>query len=151
MTRTNLGIHLSWLISCGSTQPPQPIYVPQLTQPADGLGQPLDNSSLSQKPVLDIEKSGNVQRGTDDDSCIPSESEFARPQQSASALNAQSKIAMARLQSGPKSSNKPRLLSESLPVSLQTPTHSAVRPSSTSLKDQYSAQWESRANGNDNQ
>lgn len=73
--------------------------------------------------------------------------EFVRPDLPASVLNAQSGYEMARLQSGPKSRNKPRLLSEHIPVALRTPTPISIRKPGTSLKDQYSAQWDRKSSG----
>lgn len=70
--------------------------------------------------------------------------EFVRPTLPASVLNTRAGNEMARLQSGPRSSNKPRLLSEHIPVALQTPAYTSIRKPCISLKDQDSSQWEGR-------
>ena len=145
MTENNLGVHLRWLLNCGSLQPPQPTYAPP---PIESSIAPEDAHLLAQ---------------TLDDTCADAEDEelcsttnnrshirphdIARVQQSASRINARINDAMAKLQSGPKTSNKPRLLSEILPVTLQTPTPFTSRPPGTSLKDQYSARWNRKTAG----
>jgi len=72
--------------------------------------------------------------------------EFARPLFPASALNALDKDDMARLQSAPKSNNKHRLLSETIPVALQSPTVTSRTPGK-SLTDNYSARYDRRTEG----
>lgn len=147
MTRHNIKDHLDWLIKAGSSQPPQPAYAP----PSSGLTSALDPSLAYPSSQQQFESiSGDLADTwgvTKDVGIFHSRPEFARPLLPASILNAQGSDTMARLQSGTKSSNKPRLLSETIPLSLQTPTASSGRAPGTSLKDRYSAQWERRAPG----
>ena len=136
MTRHNLEQHLHWLLGSLLTEPPQPAYAPLPTSSVE------DASSLPQEAErlrLDI----IVEEASDADSSSR-QPQFVRPILPASVVNTQGGHEMARLQSGPKSSNKPRLLSEHIPVALQTPTPTSIRKPGTSLKDQYSAQWERR-------
>lgn len=141
MTRHNLSQHLNWFLDSQLTEPPQPVYAPT----SAGLGP--DGLSQSQTvPNLSLE-TGNIQALPSNVNRAAEEPEFARPLQPASALNTFSCDAMARLQSGPKSGNKPRLLSENIPVPLRTPLPSTIRKPGTSLKDQYSAQWERKDSG----
>ena len=131
MTRHNLNQHLHWLLGSLPSETPQPAYAPSLI------------SSVEQGP-------GNFESyrvAEDADGNVNStarQPDFARPTLPASVLNAQAGNEMARLQSGPKSSHKPRLLSEHIPVALQTSRVSTTPKPGTSLKDQYSAQWERR-------
>lgn len=141
MTKHNLREHLSWLIGRGSHQPSQPAYAPPTTGLASALGSPVDDQSLSQAVESVVEEAQFLQNDAGDSQAKPT---FARPLLPASVLNAQSKDAMARLQSGPSSNNKPRMLSETT-LSLHTPTTSTARAPGTSLKDQYNAQWTPRA------
>ena len=147
MTKHNIREHLTWLIKYNSLQPPQPVYVP----PSTGLSSALEPSFNVQSPPQDVRR---LDSATFDELGLPENvngphpaREFVRPVLPASKLKAQNNDAMARLQSGPKSSHKPRLLSESLPLSLQTPSTSSGKVPRTSLKDQYNAQWERKAPG----
>ena len=139
MTKHNLKVHLHWLIACLPTKPPQPAYGPLPPSVEDSLS-----------PLQDIEGSGSDASVEKLDSNVNNsapQQKFARPSLPASVLNNQPGNEMARLQSGPKSSNKPRLLSEHIPVALQTPASTSSRKPGTSLKDQYSAQWERKPSG----
>ena len=139
MTRHNLNQHLHWLLGSSHIEPPQPAHGPLPTSVADALSPPPE----VEHPRLDsiVEKvDGHVNHSAQ-------QQEFVRPTQPASVLNRQAGNEMARLQSGPKSSNKPRLLSEHIPIALQVPTPTSIRKPGTSLKDQYSAQWDRRPNG----
>ena len=140
MTRHNLNLHLHWLLRSLPTQPPQSAYAPPPTSSIeDTLSLPQEVERLG--PGLTVEEAdGNVNSSA-------RQPEFVRPTLPASVLNTQAGHEMARLQSGPKSSNKPRLLSEYIPVALQTPASTSVRKSGASLKDQYSAQWERKPSG----
>lgn len=142
MTRHNLNEHLRWLLGSLPTEPPQPAYAPPPTPKVE------DVSSLPQE----IERLGLDTIFEEADSNVSSSArqpEFDRPTLPASVLNTKGGHEMARLQSGPRSSNKPRLLSEHIPVALQTPKSTSIRKLGTSLKDQYSAQWERRPSGMD--
>lgn len=140
MTRHNLHQHLHWLLGSLPTEPRQPAYAPVPTSSVENA------SSLPQE----VERLGLDTIVEETDSNVESSArqpEFVRPSLPASVFNSQGGHEMARLQSGPKSSNKPRLLSEHIPVALQTPTPTSIRKPGTSLKDQYSAQWENRPFG----
>ena len=140
MTKHNLDQHLHWFLGSLPTEPLQPVYAPPSTPSAE------DAQSLSQE----FERLGTATIVAEIDGNVDSSArqpEFLRPTIPASVLNNQGGYEMARLQSGPKSSNKPRLLSEHIPVALQTPTSTSIRRPGTSLKDQYSAKWEHGPSG----
>ncbi len=140
MTRHNLNQHLHWLLGSSPAEPPQPAYVPPPTSSVENalsLSHEVDHPGLD---TIDEEVDRNVKS-------TARQPDFLRPTLPASVLNTQGGPEMARLQSGPKSNNKPRLLSEHIPVALQTPTNASIRKPGTSLKDQYSAQWECRPSG----
>lgn len=148
MTRHNLKEHLKWLVIPTPLQPQQLVYAPSSTEFANGL-----DSSFLEGSAPPLASPDPVSNSTQDPRAIgdvheraPPE-EFVRPSLPASVLNARVGDAMARLQSGPKSTHKPRLLSESIPLSLQPPTPSSTRSTGTSLTDRYNAQWEQRASG----
>lgn len=140
MTRNNLNQHLHWFLGSTHTEPPQPAYAPPPTSSAeDAPSLPPESERL--RPATIVEESdGNVDSSA-------RQPEFVRPTTPASVLNDQGGYQMARLQSGPKSSKKPLLLSEYIPVALQTPTSTSTRKQGTSLKDQYSAKWDRRPLG----
>ena len=147
MTRNNLREHLTWLIGNGPPQPPQPEYTPPPTGASSVLEAILEDPSpplVSAGPVSD---STRIQVVFDNVLGQESPPEFARPSVPASVLNAHGADAMARLQSGPKSNHKPRLLSERIPLSLQTPSAPLARPPGQSLTDQYNAPWDQKPSG----
>lgn len=150
MTKNNIEDHLAWLINCGSLQPQQPVPALQFTGGSNASPTFSDGPPSSQRAEGIYGETSGGSVGNSDVSIFPSEPEFIRPVLPASALKTQGKDAMARLQAGSKSSHKPRLLSESIPLSLQTPTAPSTRAPGTSLKDRYSAQWERKAPGKDN-
>ena len=142
MTKHNLREHLHWLIDTNPTEPAHRAIPPPSTVPSAVL-EPFPDES-SQPRVLDAGVSHRcvTQIATEKLGSPERELEFARPLLPASVLNARSRDEMARLQSGPKSNKKPRLLSENIPLSLQTPTPSSIRVPGKSLTDQYNAPWE---------
>lgn len=147
MTRHNLREHLSWLVLSTPSQPQQPAYAPPSTESANGLEAFLEDASppLASPDIVSYPSPNPRALSDVDESTLPRE--FARPLLPASVLNARGGDAMARLQSGPKSSHRPRLLSESIPLSLQPPTPSSIRSAGTSLTDRYNAQWEQKPSG----
>ena len=138
MTRHNLNQHLDWFLGSSLTEPPQPAYAPP---PTSSFPNP---SSLPQE-VESLELARIVEEVDNNVHSPARQPEFVRPTLPASVLNAQEGHDMARLQSGPKSSKKPQLLSERIPVALQSSTPISVRRPATSLKDQYNAQWETKS------
>ena len=139
MTKHNLKQHLHWLLGSLPTEPPQPVYAPPTPSIGNALSLPPNLERLGSNSVV-WEADGNVGSSA-------RQPEFVRPTLPASVLNTQAGNDMARLQSGPRSNNKPRLLSEHIPVALQTPASTSIRKPGTSLKDQYIAQWERRPSG----
>ena len=142
MTRHNLSQHLTWLIGSNPLHPSQPIFTPPSTAtpsvseptledppPPLVFADPLSRVSGPQVTSKDVLGQG-------------SQTEFIRPSVPASVLNTYGTETMARLQSGPRSGHKPRLLSESIPTSVQTPSVSVPRPLGQSLREHYTAKWE---------
>ena len=144
MTKTNLGAHLTWLLSSSTFLPPAPHPLPSnvATTPVSGVESedPLHidlcdevGTSYSPKPTAcDVE--------------VPSQ-HFALPitQNSDESLSVQNRKTMARLQSGPKTSTKSKLLSQGPSGQVQTPRSQKSRAPSTSLRDQYNALYETGA------
>ena len=133
MTRHNLNEHLHWLLRTSPIEPPRPAYAPahaSSLEDVSSLPQGAEHTILN---TIFEEADSNV-------SSSRRQGDFVQP----TSPNLRGGHEMARLQSGPRSSNKPRLLSEHIPVALQTPTSSSIRKPGKSLKDQYSAKWEHR-------
>ena len=147
MTKNNIRDHLAWLITSSSVRPQQSTQALPITGPPNLLENPLDRQPSSQRPVNTGDDLAGVPAASSNAHALLSEPEFLKPALPASASSHDAKDVMARLQAGPKSSHKPRLLSESIPLSLQTPASSSSRIPGTSLKDRYSAQWQQRATG----
>ena len=135
MTKNNLREHLSWLLKTNSRNASHSptttsLDAVSLLESSNSFVSTPTTSRTSQSPTSLPATQSNVLNSN----AIP---EFAKPTLPASLLKAQSRNDMARLQSGPKASNKPRLLSETTPVSLLAQTSSSARESSTSLAAQY--------------
>lgn len=136
MTKNNLTDHLPWLLQSASAIVP---HSPS-TRPLDVVAFAGSSNSFASTPPtgnsapLPFTIPAQSVKVPDTDAV----SEFAKPNLPASLLKAQSRNDMARLQTSTKTSNKPQLLSETLPAYLQTPLPSSVRGPSTSLSVQYS-------------
>jgi len=147
MTKHNLTKHLSWLITSNPAVPPAP-NTPRHGQSSQRVTflEPerpsLTESQPLEVPVLGVQ-AASAQKNARSPQTAP---EFARPLFPASALNAQDKDDMARLHSAPKSNNKHRLLSETIPVALQNPSLTSRTPGK-SLTDNYSARYDRRTEG----
>ena len=134
MTRNNLTEHLSWLLKFADRNVAHSASVRNLEsvtlcEPSVGS---VSTLNLCELTVSSVNVSGEP-RSTRFDS----DQEFARPNLPASLLR-QSRDDMVKLQSGPRSSHKPQLLSESTSAPLHTPTPSVFRGPSNSLTAQYS-------------
>ena len=140
MTRHNLNQHLHWLLGSLPTAPPQPAFAPLIISS-------VEDASPSSQDVDHLESYLVVEDADGNVNSSARQPEFVRPTTPASVLNNRAGNEMARLQSGPKSSHKPRLLSERIPVTLQTPRFPTIPKPGSSLKDQYSAQWERGPSG----
>ena len=147
MTKHNLREHLTWLIVKGPLQPPQPTFTPPSTEASNVSETVLEDSSSVVAPTGPESFLTGAQTAVNDVLSEDPEPEFARPLLPASVLNSNGVDTMARLQSGPKSSHKPRLLSEPIPLSLQTPSASLARAQGPSLGDNYNAQWGQKRSG----
>ena len=136
MTKHNLNEHLHWLIGSSIAEPPEPAYAPRYTTlfvtDALSLSSGVEHTGLDS---IVEETDGNTRSSL-------RQQEFVRPTLPASVLITEGEDEMARLQSGPKTSKKSRLLSERIPIALQNATTTSIRKPGTSLKDQYSAQWD---------
>ena len=141
MTRNNLSQHLTWLISSNPLQPPQPIFTPPSTATSSASEPTLEGPP----PPLHFDPLSGVigpQVASKDVLGQEAQTQFTRPSVPASALNTYGTEAMARLQSGPRSGHKPRLLSESKPPFVQTSSVSVLRVPGQSLSEHYAAKWE---------
>ena len=145
MTKHNFKDHLNWLLKSNIAVPR---YTLLATAHPSWITTNSDTDCQSQRTPTAYANSQNASSGGEIKTLKVSapEREFIRPSLPASVLNGQGGDAMARLQSGSRSSNKPRLLSENIPVSLQTPASNTRVPGS-SLRDQYTARYERQNEG----
>ena len=142
MTSNNLSQHLTWLISSNPLHPPQPIFTPPSTATSSASEPTLEGPP---PPLLLADPlSGLIgpQVASKDVSGQEAQTQFIRPSVPASVLNTYGTEAMARLQSGPRSGYKPRLLSESKTPFGQTSSVSVPRAPGQSLSEHYAAKWE---------
>ncbi len=142
MTRHNLSQHLTWLIGSNPLHPPQPIFTPPSTA-TSSVSEPTLEGPPPPLVFADSLSGVSGPRVTSKDvRGQESQTEFTRPSVPASVLNTYGTETMARLQSGPRSGHKPRLLSEIIPPSVQTPSVSVPRALGQSLREHYTAKWE---------
>ena len=142
MTRHNLSQHLTWLIGSNPLHPPQPIFTPPSTATSSVPERTLDGPPsllVSADPLSGLIGPEVTSRNVRDQE---SETEFTRPSIPASVLKTYGTETMARLQSGPRSGHKPRLLSEITLPSVQTPSAPIPRAPGQSLREHYTAKWE---------
>ena len=142
MTRHNLSQHLTWLIGSNPLHPPQPIFTPPSTATPSASEPTLEDPPPPLVIADSIPRLSRPQVTFKDAPSQESKTEFTRPSVPASFLNTYGTEAMARLQSGPRSGHKPRLLSASTLPSVRTPSVSVPRPLGHSLTEHYTAKWE---------
>ena len=140
MTKHNLEEHLSWLLGSKPFAPPPARPTPP-GEPSPLI--PDIEADLQESVIHDTRIQGdNVQSQRITDSAqLPLPSRH---------WNSGGTETMARLQSGPRSTTKPRLLSRISPDPLQTPAPYTSRVSGNSLRDQYSAAYEQSKHGKPN-
>ena len=143
MTNHNLSEHLSWLLGT------KPFAILLAARSPQRSG----TSRWAEEPDTPLASQTLEQRQSQFNSAIAlghgvgiesRNSEFARPALPARLLSGGEVDSMARLQSGPKSSTKPRLLSQVSPGVLNTPNTpntGGSRAPGTSLKDRYAARY----------
>lgn len=141
MTSHNLREHLQWLLVSKPFAPPQAIPTPH-TQLAStqGVAEVLSEASIqvlsSTAPgLIPTAESGNASE-------TERKPEFVRPAIPNRSNSSTGLEDMARLQSGPRSTNKPRLLSHASSDPLQLPTPRTTHTARVSLTDQYKAAYE---------
>ena len=147
MTKHNIREHLSWLLISNSSKPPHLGSIALDTEnsfllstnQADNFREPLLETG-----VVDTTESLDNVHSSDRES----RSQPQHPLPSQISMITQGREAMARLQSGPKSGNKPKLLSQACADSLQTPKTSQAHDIGTSLRDRYCALYTQNTSGN---
>ena len=132
MTKNNLKNHLDWFLGSKS-------QVPRHTgELASSAGSPVLRGALSITA-----HTSELKVGESSNAVLPDqEFEFVRPAIPDRISRNTGFVQMARLQSGPKSTTKPRLLSHTTPTNVQSSTPYSTHTSSSSLRDQYSAVFE---------
>ena len=143
MTKNNLDAHLTWLFSSNT-------FVPTPNPPLSDVATAQASSIESEDPLhvdlCDEVGASYLPKPTACDvEVLVQHSALPVTQISDEFLSVKNHKTMARLQSGPKSSTKSKLLSQGLPRQEQTPRSQKSRAPSTSLKDQYNALYEAGA------
>lgn len=149
MTRHNLQSHLSWLLNSQHNVPGSATAIPPSASSTIAFGaEPYTLSQFPSQAAESIDSNGDL-NSVSNGQCAGKGEEFVRPSLPASALhNTQRLEAMGRLQSGSKSSAKPRLLSQVFPEVVQTPKQSPSSRPSNSLIEQYNAAYNRSDAGN---
>ena len=143
MTRHNLKEHLTWLLGSETAFPPP--GDPSLLQSLSAASITVEEGSNSPEGLLDrtIATADVDFRNVAEPRRLP---EFVRPSLPAHSGDLNASEDMARLQTGPRSATKSRLLSQASPDLSKTPTPHAIPSNSASLKDQYSAYYGDNVN-----
>ena len=138
MTRHNLKDHLTWLLGSETAAPPLEEPPPRQTR----LG---SSTTVEEDPDLPERLLDRIIVTADVDSKHVAETsrlpEIVRPTIPARSGDFAASGEMARLQTGPRSATKSRLLSQASPAISKTLTPRANHSNSASLKDQYSAYY----------
>ena len=148
MTKHNLKDHLGWLIKSKPTFSSCPLTVQVESFPEAASIFEADNTlqHRSATPTV-VPVSSTKGSGDGSPQGETSDFRFLRPTIPTSFLNGEGRDVMARLKSGPKVDNKPRLLSEQLPTSIQ-PSLPPVRTPGVSLTETFIARYDSHSDSN---
>ena len=148
MTENNLREHLSWLLRVNpslnlSERSPTSVQSSNTVIGQVNTWQAGSRSSSEQKSSLPTIASQDDRQTLDvPDPVVETTNlqRFARP-------NADAESSMARLQSGPRSATKGKLLSQLPPEQLRTPRNALAAPPKTSLTARYNAVYSTNSNG----
>lgn len=143
MTSHNLREHLHWLLVSKPFAPPEGIPTPHIQSAStQGGAEILDTAPVQVSSSTPPEPIGPAESGN---AAGPGRNpEFIRPAIPNRSNSSTGLEDMARLQSGPRSTNKPRLLSHASSDPLQLPTPRTAHTARISLTDQYKAAYEPR-------
>lgn len=143
MTRHNLEEHLTWLLGSETAFPPP--GDPSLLQTLSAASIIVEERLDSPEGLLDrtIATADVDVRNVAEPRKV---AEFVRPPLPAHSGDLNASEEMARLQTGPRSATKSRLLSQASPDLSKTTTPRAIPSHSASLKDQYSAYYGDNVN-----
>lgn len=147
MTIHNLNDHLSWLLTSRTSIP---------TSGPQALATETSLSSAGTAPVQNPQKrlpEGELDAFTCNlNRLCPGDGEIQPSHQSPSApkisVNTRNSESMARLQSGPASTKKPKLISQSALDSRHTPNTHQDHDYGISLRDRYCPPYGAKASGN---
>lgn len=144
MTRHNLQEHLSWLLRSETAVPPpgDSSLIQRLSAATIIVEEGFDSlEGLLDRPIAtaDVDFRNGAEPRT--------LTEFVRPSLAANSGDLEAGVEMARLQTGPRSATKSRLMSQASPDLSKTPKPRAIPSNSASLKDQYSAYYGDNTNG----
>ena len=145
MTKHNLTEHLDWLLRTKPFTPsnrslPIDQYSPLQSEIGTSFESDLGAASISTRTPIEPGE-GNVANTNSE------EVDFVRPQLPTHSRDRGGLEDMARLQSGPRSTNKLRLLARTSPDPLQVPTPNSSQISRPSLAERYSADCGARVEG----
>lgn len=148
MTKNNIKEHLNWLLISKSSKPLQQEPSALGTETELSLGAIPANDS--QEPLLEtygLDANKSINYAYSSDQHLRSQSQKLLPPQL--SMIERNGDGMARLQSGPKSAKKPKLLSQACADSLQNPKSYQNQDVTTSLRDRYCAPYTQKAIGNE--
>ena len=138
MTRNNLGEHLSWILATKASLPLQssPLEILVLSQSSAA------RASGTQQSAPSFTATAFQSTSKRDATEWEGVTQFLRPAVPPREQKRLAPDAMVRLQSGPKSSTKSRLLSHATPLEVNTPGSQVPRVLGSSLRDQYHAAFD---------
>ena len=138
MTKHNLREHLNWFLDFKPFAPP-PAVPTVLRDTTFSQGSGIIIAREIQPQEIRPPTPGSLGLEGNDAVETASRLEVVRPAVPTRTINTREFAAMARLQSGPRSGNKARLLSHTSPDPLHQLTPMSARPPGSSLTEQYIA------------
>ena len=143
MTKNNLQEHLGWILGSRACFP---IENGHFAPPASSQSL-LETLSAARRNTHSAPKPGIEVDGRNNENGAGCDFQFLQPAIPSQAKRRADSEDMARLQSGPNSSRKSRLLSQTTPDNVHCPTPYSSRLPGSTLRDQYSAAFDGADQG----
>ena len=141
MTKNNLREHLTWLLDTNAFAPPTILPITQNETTSSRSSRGIAVPIVPAREITSLDP-GSTNLGSNNVVGAEEQPEFLLPAIPSRITTTRYSEAMARLQSGPRSTHKSRLLIHASPDPLQQPTPESARPPNSSLRDRYNSAFQ---------